>query len=100
MLVGLFVLHFVYINQCLDIDLLYKQATYVDATVGSYAVFNCPLGKNVHLLKISSKISLWKIKTMIKLAYFDFPLDFPQDIEIPYILHWNKEVSSMTESIL
>lgn len=57
-----FTLHLVCVVQCLDIDLLNKQATYVDAKVGSYAVFNCPL-------------------------------DFPQDIEIPYILHWNKEVS-------
>ncbi|XP_031624013.1 protein borderless isoform X4 [Contarinia nasturtii] len=24
-------------------------------------------------------------------AVFNCPLDFPQDIEIPYILHWNKE---------
>lgn len=60
--VAVFTLHLVYVIQCLDIDLLNKQATYVDAKVGSYAVFNCPL-------------------------------DFPQDIEIPYILHWNKEVS-------
>ena len=59
---AVFALHLVSVIQCLDIDLLNKQATYVDAKVGSYAVFNCPL-------------------------------DFPQDIEIPYILHWNKEVS-------
>lgn len=58
----LFTLHLFCVVQCLDIDLLNKQATYIDAKVGSYAVFNCPL-------------------------------DFPQDIEIPYILHWNKEVS-------
>lgn len=45
----------------IDLDLLNKQATYLDAKVGSYAVFNCPL-------------------------------DFPQDIEIPYTLNWNKEV--------
>lgn len=50
------------IIQCLDIDLLNKQASYEDAKVGSHVVFNCPL-------------------------------DFPQDIEIPYILHWNKDVS-------
>lgn len=25
-------------------------------------------------------------------AVFDCPLDFPQEIEMPYILHWNKEV--------
>lgn len=62
-----FTLHLVCVVQCLDIDLLNKQATYVDAKVGSYAVFNCPL-------------------------------DFPQDIEIPYILHWNKEVSEQTNS--
>lgn len=55
-------LHLISVIQCLDIDLLNKQATYIDAKVGSYAVFDCPL-------------------------------DFPQDIEIPYILHWNKEVS-------
>lgn len=60
--VAVFVLHSVCVIQCLDIDLLNKQASYVDAKVGSYAVFNCPL-------------------------------DFPQDIEIPYILHWNKDVS-------
>lgn len=58
----LFTMHLFFGVQCLDIDLLNKQATYIDAKVGSYAVFNCPL-------------------------------DFPQDIEIPYILHWNKEVS-------
>lgn len=56
------ILQFVCVVQCLDLDLLNKQATYLDTKVGSYAVFNCPL-------------------------------DFPQDIEIPYILHWNKEVS-------
>lgn len=56
------ILNIVCVIQCIDIDLLNKQATYVDAKVGSYAVFNCPL-------------------------------DFPQDIEIPYILHWNKDVS-------
>lgn len=50
------------IVQCMDFDLLNKQASYLDAKVGTYAVFNCPL-------------------------------DFPQDIEIPYILHWNKEVT-------
>lgn len=59
-----FMLSFVCVIQCIDIDLLNKQATYVDAKVGSYAVFNCPL-------------------------------DFPQDIEIPYILHWNKDVSKI-----
>lgn len=48
--------------QCMDFDLLNKQASYLDGKVGTYAVFNCPL-------------------------------DFPQDIEIPYILHWNKEVT-------
>lgn len=47
-LAGLFGLHFVCVIQCLDIDLLSKQATYVDAKVGSYAVFNCPLGKQKH----------------------------------------------------
>lgn len=26
-------------------------------------------------------------------AVFNCPLDFPQEIEIPYILHWNKEVN-------
>lgn len=62
--VAVLTLHLVCVIQCLDIDLLNKQATYVDAKVGSYAVFNCPL-------------------------------DFPQDIEIPYILHWNKEVSKL-----
>lgn len=61
---SVFLLGFICINQCIDIDLLNKQATYVDAKVGSYAVFNCPL-------------------------------DFPQDIEIPYILHWNKDVSKI-----
>lgn len=42
---GLFALHLICVIQCLDIDLLNKQATYIDAKVGSYAVFNCPLGK-------------------------------------------------------
>lgn len=42
---GLFALHLIGVIQCLDIDLLNKQATYVDAKVGSHAVFNCPLGK-------------------------------------------------------
>lgn len=56
------ILHIVGIVQCFDFDLLNKQASYMDAKVGTYAVFNCPL-------------------------------DFPQDIEIPYILHWNKEVT-------
>lgn len=42
---GLFALHFICVIECLDIDLLNKQATYVDAKVGEYAVFNCPLGK-------------------------------------------------------
>lgn len=55
------ILHIVGI-QCFDFDLLNKQASYMDAKVGTYAVFNCPL-------------------------------DFPQDIQIPYILHWNKEVN-------
>lgn len=64
----LFTLHFACVIQCLDIDLLNKQATYIDAKVGSYAVFNCPL-------------------------------DFPQDIEIPYILHWNKEVSKQLSCV-
>lgn len=58
-------LHFVQIVECIDLDLLNKQASYIDAKVGSYAVFNCPL-------------------------------DFPQDIEIPFILHWNKEVKKKT----
>lgn len=65
----LFIVQMICLVQCLDIDLLNKQATYVDAKVGSYAVFNCPL-------------------------------DFPQDIEIPYILHWNKEVSEYSFEIL
>lgn len=60
--VAVFLLHLVCVIQCLDIDLLNKQATYEDAKVGSYVVFNCPL-------------------------------DFPQDIEIPYRLQWNKDVS-------
>lgn len=59
-------LQFACVVQSIDLDLLNKQATYLDAKVGSYAVFNCPL-------------------------------DFPQDIEIPYTLNWNKEV---TKSIL
>lgn len=55
-------LQFVCVVQCIDLDLLNKQATYLDAKVGSYAVFDCPL-------------------------------DFPQEIEIPYTLVWNKEVT-------
>lgn len=58
------IVQFVCIVQCFDFDLLNKQASYLDAKVGTHAVFNCPL-------------------------------DFPQDIEIPYILHWNKEVNSI-----
>lgn len=54
-------LQFICVVHCIDLDLLNKQASYLDAKVGSYAVFNCPL-------------------------------DFPQDIEIPYTLHWNKDV--------
>lgn len=46
---GLFALHLVCVCQCLDIDLLNKQATYVDAKVGSHAVFNCPLGKEISM---------------------------------------------------
>lgn len=46
---GLFALHLICGIQCLDIDLLNKQATYVDAKVGEYAVFNCPLGKRIHV---------------------------------------------------
>lgn len=45
----------------MEVDLLNRRPTYLEAKVGSYAIFNCPL-------------------------------DFPQEIEIPYILHWNKEV--------
>ena len=47
---------FVYYEQ------LNKNATYLEAKVGSYVVFNCPL-------------------------------EFPQDNPIPYVLHWNKDVS-------
>lgn len=46
---GLFALYFVCVCQCLDVDLLNKQATYVDAKVGEYAVFNCPLGKKIYV---------------------------------------------------
>lgn len=46
----------------MEMDFLNQKPTYLEAKVGSYAVFNCPL-------------------------------DFPQEIEIPYILHWNKEVT-------
>lgn len=55
-------LQFVCVVQCINVDLLNKEATYLDGKVGSYAVFNCPL-------------------------------DFPQEIEIPYTLVWNKEVT-------
>lgn len=55
-------LQFICVVQCIDLDLLNKQATYLDGKVGSYAVFDCPL-------------------------------DFPQEIEIPYTLVWNKEVT-------
>lgn len=50
----------------MEMDLLNKP-TYLEAKVGSYAVFNCPL-------------------------------DFPQEIEIPYILHWNKEVTKISQA--
>lgn len=46
----------------MEMDFLNHKPAYLEAKVGSYAVFNCPL-------------------------------DFPQEIEIPYILHWNKEVT-------
>lgn len=59
---GLFALHFVCVIQCLDIDLLNKQATYVDAKVGEYAVFNCPLGKEICMSR--SNIDLWTNRNM------------------------------------
>lgn len=52
----------------MEMDLLNQKATYLEAKVGSYAVFNCPL-------------------------------DFPQEIEIPYILHWNKEVNKSSGTL-
>lgn len=67
-LLAVFALQLACVIQCLDIDLLNKQATYIDAKVGSYAVFDCPL-------------------------------DLPQDLQIPYILHWNKEVSELCINI-
>lgn len=60
--VAIALLQFVWAVQCIDLDLMNKEATYLDGKVGSYAVFNCPL-------------------------------DFPQEIEIPYTLVWNKEVT-------
>lgn len=34
----------IYVVECfVDLDSLSKRATYLDAKVGSYAVFNCPL---------------------------------------------------------
>lgn len=39
----------------------FKKPIYLEAKVGSYVVFNCPL-------------------------------EYPQEIAIPYILHWNKDV--------
>lgn len=52
-----------------EVDLLHNEAEYLEAKVGSYVVFNCPL-------------------------------DFPQEMQIPFILQWKKEVRSVNSDII
>lgn len=47
----------------MEMDIASKKASYLEAEVGSYVIFNCAL-------------------------------EFPHETEIPYVLHWNKDVSS------
>lgn len=46
-----------------EVEIASKKASYLEAQVGSYVVFNCAL-------------------------------EFPHETEIPYVLQWNKDVSS------
>lgn len=64
---------FSFFNWCVvecfvDYDGLLNKSTYLEAQVGSYKVFNCPL-------------------------------EYPHGIEIPYNLHWNKDVSELRRKV-
>lgn len=68
--------------------------------------------KNVLVLIVISLLKVWFIDCYVDLDYLNrkgvyldakvgsyvilnCPLDFPQDIPIPYIVHWHKDVSRL-----